>query len=54
MVATVDLRQRWGQRVPMGPPHKHDIPAAGQNLLLPLYDPLLRLLGRAKHTHGRA
>jgi hypothetical protein len=38
----------------MGQPHKHDIPAAGQNLLLPLYDPLLRLLGRAKHTHGRA
>jgi hypothetical protein len=38
----------------MGQPHKHDIPAAGHNLLLPLYDPLLRLLGRAKHTHGRA
>jgi hypothetical protein len=37
----------------MGQPDKHDIPAAGHNLLLPLYDPLLRLLDRAKHTHGR-
>ena len=38
----------------MGQPHKHDTPAARQNLLLPLYDQLLRLLGHAKHTHGRA
>ena len=39
--------------MPMGEPHKHYIPAAGHNLLLPLYDPLLRLLGRQEQTHGR-
>jgi ubiquinone/menaquinone biosynthesis C-methylase UbiE len=37
----------------MGKLHKHYIPAAGHNFLLPLYDPLLRLLGRQERTHGR-
>jgi ubiquinone/menaquinone biosynthesis C-methylase UbiE len=37
----------------MSKPQKHYIPAAGQNFLLPLYDPLLRLLGRQERTHGR-
>jgi ubiquinone/menaquinone biosynthesis C-methylase UbiE len=37
----------------MGEPHQHYIPAAGHNLFLPLYDPLLHLLGREERTHGR-
>src|SRR5262245_20402759 len=48
-----DLRKRWSQIDAMGGPHKHYIPAAGHDLLLPLYDPLLRLLGRQERTHGR-
>lgn len=32
--------------------HRHFIPAAGRDLFLPLYDPLVRLLGRNEATRG--
>jgi ubiquinone/menaquinone biosynthesis C-methylase UbiE len=36
-----------------GSGHRHFIPAAGRDFLLPLYDPLTRLLVRERHTRGR-
>ena len=32
--------------------HRHFIPAAGRDLFLPLYDPLVKLLGRNEQTRG--